>query len=153
MARDLEIFVVDTGPLMTLAVAQSLDYLLYVSADLIIPDAVLQEAARDAGRLGAQDIIDWVKANRAQVEIAPTKAYEIHDAARMTIPGLREPDLGERSGVEVIEEPDRLQGDERGVLSCEETSVLRRVRVRDRERIVELSTLDFLRILEAERRI
>jgi hypothetical protein len=31
--------------------------------------------------------------------------------------------------------------------------VLRRVVVRDRERIVELSTLDFLRVLEAERRI
>ena len=36
---------------------------------------------------------------------------------------------------------------------CEETAVLKRVVVRDRERIVELSTLDFLRILEAEQRI
>ena len=34
-----------------------------------------------------------------------------------------------------------------------ETAVLRRVVVRDRTRIVELSTLDFLRILEAEQRI
>ena len=55
--------------------------------------------------------------------------------------------------MEVIEEPGRLQGNERGVLLCEETAVLRRVVVRDRERIVELSTLDFLRILEAEQRI
>ena len=31
--------------------------------------------------------------------------------------------------------------------------MLKRVVVRDRERIVELSTLDFLRILEAEQRI
>ena len=31
--------------------------------------------------------------------------------------------------------------------------MLRRVVVRDRTRIVELSTMDFLRILEAERRI
>ncbi len=151
--RTLKIFVVDTGPLITLAVAQSLDYLLYVEADLIIPDAVLHEATRDAARLGAQDIIDWVKAHRAHVEIAPTKAYEVYDAARATIPNLREPDLGERAAVEVIEEPDRLQGDERGVLLCEETAVLRRVVVRDRDRIVELSTLDFLRILEAEQRI
>jgi hypothetical protein len=124
MARDLKIFVVDTGPAITLAVAQSLDYLLYVSADLIIPDAVLHEATRDAARLRAQDIIEWVKANRAYVEIAPTKAYEIYDAARMTIPDLRQPALGARAAVEVIEEPDRLQGDERGVLLCEETSVL-----------------------------
>jgi hypothetical protein len=153
MSRDLKIFVVDTGPLITLAVAESLDYLLYVDADVVIPDAVLHEATRDAARLGAQDIIDWIKAHRAHVEIAPTKAYEVYDAARVTIPNLREPDLGERAAVEVIEEPDRLQGDERGVLLCEETAILRRVVVRDRTRIVELSTLDFLRILEAEQRI
>jgi hypothetical protein len=72
---------------------------------------------------------------------------------RASIPNLREPDLGERAAVEVIEEPDRLQGNERGLLLCEETAVLKRVVVRDRERIVELSTLDFLRILEAEQRI
>lgn len=149
----LKIFVVDTGPLITLAAAESLDYLLYVDADLVIPDAVLHEATRDAARLGAQDIIDWVKAHRAHVEIAPTKAYEVYDAARASIPNLHEPDLGERAAVEVIEEPDRLRGDERGVLLCEETAVLRRVVVRDRSRIVELSTLDFLRILEAEQRI
>jgi hypothetical protein len=153
MARDLKLFVVDTGPLITLAAAQSLDYLLFVTAEIVIPDAVLHEATRDANRLGAQDIIDWVKAHRAHIEIAATKAYEVFDAARMTIPNLREPDLGERAAVEVIEEPDRLQGDERGVLLCEETAVLKRVVVRDRERIVELSTLDFLRILEAEQRI
>src|ERR1700724_3984147 len=59
--RDLKIFVVDTGPLITLAVAQSLDYLLFVDADIVIPDAVLHEATYDAARLGAQDIIEWVK--------------------------------------------------------------------------------------------
>ncbi len=153
MPHSLKIFVVDTGPLITLAVANSLDYLLFVDADIVIPDAVLHEATRDASRLGVQDIIDWVKAHRTRVEIAPTKAYEVFDAARVTIPNLREPDLGEKAAVEVIEEPDRLQGDERGVLLCEETAVLRRVVVRDRTRIVELSTLDFLRILEAEQRI
>lgn len=153
MPRDLKLFVVDTGPLITLAVAQSLDYLLFVEADVIIPDAVLHEATRDAARLGAQDVIDWIKAHRDHVEIAPTKAYQVFDAARMAIPNLREPDLGERAAVEVIEEPDRLLGDERGVLLCEETAVLRRIVVRDRQRIVELSTLDFLRILEAGQRI
>lgn len=153
MARDLKVFVVDTGPLITLASAGSLDYLLYVDAVVVVPDAVLHEATRDAARLGAQDIIDWVKAHRGRVEVAPTKAYQIYDAARATIPDLRQPDLGERAAVEGIEEPDQLQGQERGVLLCEETAVLRRVVVRDRARIVELSTLDVLRGLEAERRI
>jgi predicted nucleic acid-binding protein len=64
MSRDLKLFVVDTGPLITLAAAQSLDYLLFIGADIVIPDAVLHEATRDVARLGAQDIIDWVKSNR-----------------------------------------------------------------------------------------
>lgn len=153
MSHDLKIFVVDTGPLITLAAAQSLDYLLFVEADVIIPDAVLHEATNDAAKLGAQDIIDWVKSNRTRVEVAPTRAYLAFDAARATLPGLREPDLGERAAVEVIEEPDRLLGQERGVLLCEESAVLRRVVVRERDRIVELGVVDFLRILEAEQRI
>jgi hypothetical protein len=153
MSHDLKLFVVDTGPLITLAAADSLDYLLYVDADVVIPDAVLYEATHDAARLGAQDIIDWAKRRHSSIEIAPTKAYEGFDAARATIPNFREPDLGERAAVEVIEEPDRLIGDERGILLCEETAVLRRVVVRDRARIVEISTLDFLILLEAEQRI
>jgi hypothetical protein len=153
MASDLKIFVVDTGPLITLAAGQSLDYLLFVDADVIVPDAVLHEATFDAARLGAQDIIAWVKAHRQHIEIAPTRAFQVFDAARANIPNLREPDLGERAAVEVIEEADRLRDNERGLLLCEETAVLRRVVVRDRTRIIELSTLDFLKILESERRI
>jgi hypothetical protein len=103
-------------------------------------------------KLGAKDIIDWVKANRARIELARTQAFAIFEAARESMPKLRQPDLGERAA-EVIEEPDRLTGDERAVLLCEETAVLRRIEIRDRARIVELSTMDFLRLLEAERRI
>ncbi|MGH7188854.1 MAG: hypothetical protein ACREF0_06665 [Acetobacteraceae bacterium] len=114
---------------------------------------MLYEATHDAAKLGAQDLIDWVKAHRARIELAPTQAYAIFTAARASMPKLKEPGLGERAAVEVIEEPDRLTGEERAVLLCEESAVLRRVVVRDRTRIVELSTMDFLRILEAERRI
>lgn len=134
MRSDLTLFVVDTGPLITLAAAGSLDYLLYVDANVVIPDAVLHEATFDAARLGAQDVVDWVKARRQRIEIAPTRAHQVFNAARSATPSLREPDLGERAAVEVIEEPDRLIGAERGVLLCEETEVLRRVVVRDRAR-------------------
>lgn len=36
---------------------------------------------------------------------------------------------------------------------CEETAVTRRVVVREREKIIELGTMDFLKLLEAEQRI
>lgn len=153
MATSIKLFVVDTGPLITLAAADTLDYLLLVDAEIIIPDAVLYEAMHDAAKLGAQDILDWVTLNRARIELAPTKAYVIFEAARTNLPHLREAGLGERAAVEVIETPDRLSGEERAILLCEESSVLRRVVVRDRERIVEVSTMDFLRILEAEQKI
>ena len=153
MPARIKLFVVDTGPLITLAAAGSLDYLLYVDADIVIPDAVLYEATFDAARLGAQDILDWVTANRRRIELAPTRAYVVFEAARASVPSLKEVGLGERAAVEVIETPDRLRDDEQAVLLCEESAVLKRVVVRDKARIVELSTLDFLRLLESERRI
>jgi hypothetical protein len=74
----IKLFVVDTIPLITLAAANSLDYLLYVeNAEIVIPDAVLYEATHDASRLGAADILGWVKANRLRVEVAPTNTYLI----------------------------------------------------------------------------
>jgi hypothetical protein len=111
------------------------------------------EAARDSAKLGAQSIINWVKAHHEQVEIAVTKSYLNFDTVRSVNPNTYEPNLGERASMEVIEEPTRLRGDEKAVLLCEETMVTRRVVVRERERIIELSTMDFLKLLEAEQRI
>jgi hypothetical protein len=147
------LFVVDTGPLITLAAAESLDYLLYPNVPIIIPDAVFYEATRDSAKLGAQSIIDWVKLHHERIEIAVTNTYVNFDAARSVNPRAYEPNLGERASVEVIEEPGRLQGDEKAVLLCEETAVTRRIVVRERERIIELSTMDYLKLLEAEQRI
>jgi hypothetical protein len=149
----VSLYVLDTGPLITLAAADSLDYLLYPNVSVVIPDAVFYEATRDTDKLGAQSIIDWVKANHGEVEIAVTNAYLNFDSARTANPGARAPNLGEQAAVEVIEEPARLQGDERAILLCEENAVTRRIIVREREKIIELSTLDFLTLLEEEQRI
>lgn len=154
MADKIKIFVVDTSPLITLAAAQSLDYLTYVEgAQLVIPDAVFYEATHDASKLGAADILEWVKANRQNIEIAPTNAFTIFQTAQQVNPRIRQPNLGEQAADEVIEEPGRLGPGERAVLLCEESAVLKRITVRDASLIIELSTMDFLRILEAEQRI
>lgn len=128
----LAIFVVDTGPLITLAAAGALDYLLYVEgADIVIPDAVLYEATHDASRLGAADILNWATERRERVEFAPTQTYSLFDAARRVLPGARQPNLGEQAAVEVIEQPGRLGPGERGVLLCEESALLKRINVLD----------------------
>lgn len=149
----VSLFVLDTGPLITLAAAENLDYLLYPKVSVIIPDAVFYEATRDSAKLGAQSIMDWVKAHHTEIEIAVTNAYLNFDTARIVNPQAYEPNLGELAAIEVIEEPGRLQGDEKAILLCEETAVIRRIVVREREKIIELSTMDFLKILEAEQRI
>lgn len=149
----ISLYVLDTGPLITLAVADSLDYLLYPNVPLVIPDAVFYEATRDTGKLGAQSIIDWVKEHHKQIEIAATNAYLNFDAARESNPRTREPNLGERAAVEVIEEPGRLQGNEKAILLCEESAVLRRIVVRERAKVIEITTMDFLSLLEEENRI
>ena len=151
--RSVSLYVLDTGPLITLAVADSLDYLLYPNVPIIIPDAVFYEATRDTGKLGAQSIIAWVKQNHERIEIAVTNTYVNFEAAREVNPTAYAPNLGEQAAVEVIEEPDRLQGNEKAILLCEETAVTRRIIVQARDRIVELTTLDFLTLLEKEQRI
>jgi hypothetical protein len=149
----ISLYVLDTGPLITLAAAESLDYLLYPNVSVVIPDAVFYEATRDTAKLGAQSIIEWVKAHHEQIEIAVTYTYLNFDAAREVNPRAYAPNLGEQAAVEVIEEPTRLQGNETAILLCEETAVTRRIVVRERSKIVELTTMDFLILLEAEKRI
>jgi hypothetical protein len=149
----VSLYVVDTGPLITLAAADSLDYLLYPDVLVVIPDAVFYEATRDTSKLGAQSIINWVKEHHARIEIAVTNAYLNFDTARQVNPRAYEPNLGEQAAVEVIEEPARLQENERAILLCEETAVTRRIVVREREKIIELTTMDFLILLETEQRI
>ena len=51
MAAEIRIVVVDAAPLITLAAAGSLDYLLYPNLPVLIPDAVFHEATSGAGKL------------------------------------------------------------------------------------------------------
>jgi hypothetical protein len=94
----IALYVFDTGPLITLAAADSLDYLLYPNVTVVIPDAVFYEATREAGKLGAQSIIEWVKANHSKVELAVTNTYLNFEAARQTRPEARVANLGEQAG-------------------------------------------------------
>lgn len=63
MSVEVTLIVTDAPPLITLAAAQSLDYLLYPGLPVIIPDAVLYEATHASGKLGAQEILDWYRAH------------------------------------------------------------------------------------------
>lgn len=46
-----KVLVLNTGPLITLAAAETLDYLLYPRVPVIVPNAVLYEATRESQAL------------------------------------------------------------------------------------------------------
>ena len=75
MPVDVKIIVTDAPPLITLAAAKSLDYLLYPTLPVIIPDAVFFEATNAAGKLGAQEILDWYRDHLDAVRVEPTEAF------------------------------------------------------------------------------
>jgi hypothetical protein len=75
MPVEVAIIVTDAPPLITLAAAQSLDYLLYPELPMIVPDAVFHEPTAAAGKLGAQEILEWYRAHMEQVRVEPTATF------------------------------------------------------------------------------
>lgn len=151
MAVDVRIIVTDAPPLITLAAAKSLDYLLYPGLPVIIPDAVYYEAAGFAGKLGAQEIIDWQHAHEDMVRIESTRAF-VQAVTLANVAGGRLPrDLGERAAVELIRDYP-LADQERALLLSDDRDV-ERVRVLDPDRLILLTTWDYLRQLEQAQRI
>lgn len=150
------LIVTDTGPLITLAAAECLDYLLYPGAPVYVPDAVLYEATHDSAALGAAQILDWVQQNSEQVHTISTETFFNYVETRETTPARREKDLGERAAIEAIHDGIHLASDERAILITEDDRVLRRVLVVGAElttRIIPITTRDLLESLEDAKRI
>lgn len=150
MAVDVKIIVTDAPPLITLAAANSLDYLLYPALPVIIPDAVYYEAAGYAGKLAAQEIIDWQHAHEDTVHIESTHAF-VNAVTLVNVAGRLPRDLGEQAAVELIRSYP-LADHERALLLSDDRDV-RRLMVLDPDRLILLTTWDYLRQLEQAQRI
>jgi hypothetical protein len=152
LAIEVAIIVTDSPPLITLAVAQSLDYLLYPAIPVIIPDAVFHEATSAADKLGAQEILDWYRTHTDQVRVEPTKIFREEMILRESMPG-RKParDVGERAAIEIIRNFP-LADDARTLLLSDDRDA-ERLLVFEPEKTILLTTWDYLRQLEEARRI
>lgn len=149
MPVDVKIIVTDAPPLITLAAANCLDYLLFPALPVIIPDAVFFEATNVAGKLGAQEILDWYRAHMDAVRVEPTEAFATAQlVARVT---RRTRNLGEQAALEVIRNYPLAQH-ERALLLSDDRDI-GRVIVIDPDRLVLLATWDYLRQLEEAQRI
>ena len=153
MPVEIRLIVVDTAPLITLAAANSLDYLFYPDLHVVIPDAVFHEAAAGASKLGAQVIIDWYRTNRGKVTIEPTEAFDAEQLLSEQAGYRPTRDLGERAAIEIVRHGHFLDGpDDRAILLSDDRDV-QKLLVIDPERIILLTTWDFLRQLEEAQRI
>jgi hypothetical protein len=150
VAIEVRIVVADAPPLITLAAAKSPDYLLFPQLPVVIPDAVLYEATGLAGKLGAEEILDWYRAHTAQVRIEPTEIFQ-NEMMLREIEGRRPArDLGERATLEIIRTLP-LADDERALLLSDDRDAERLVVVD--ARLILLTTWDYLRQLEEAQRI
>jgi len=149
---EVAVIVTDAPPLITLAAAASLDYLLYPKLPVIIPDAVFHEATSAADRLGAQAILDWYRAHSGLVRVEPTDVFRDEILLRELNPA-RKParDIGEKAAIEVVRSLS-LSDDLRALLLSDDRDA-ERLLVFEPETAILLTTWDYLRLLEEAQRI
>lgn len=151
-----KLIVKDTGPLITLAAADCLDYLLKPGVDVFIADAVMYEATRDGDALGAAEILAWAQSNTNLVRTISTSVFFNFVESLSGNPARREKDLGERAAMEAIHDAIALGDNDRALLVTEDDRVLRRILVVETEltdRMIPVTTRDLLEALERAGRI
>lgn len=117
---------------------------------MIVPDAVFFEATRAAEKLGTGNSRRY-RSHMDAVRIEPTEAFQ-NAAALLAARAARLPkDLGERAALEVIRYYPLAQH-ERALLLSDDRDI-GRVAVLDPDRLILLTTWDYLRQLEEAQRI
>ena len=146
------LIVTDTSPLITLAVADSLESLLRIRLPIQIPDAVYAEATRNRTAAGASRIAAWINDNPDQVRIVPTEAGI--DQQRRLEEGRSIRGMGEQAAIEALDDylARHPEPEAKALLLFEDSDVIRRRAVID-SRVGLISTGDMLRELEHARLI
>ena len=146
MSQVFSLIVTDTSPLITLALAGSLDALLRPGLPLSIPDAVYVEATRIRAAAGAGEIVEWMNAHLDQVRIVPTEVGI--DQQRRLEEGRPTRALGEQAALEVLDRFLSSNPTAEALLLFEDSDIAKRQAIID-ERVSLITTGDFLRALEA----
>ncbi len=146
MNPPFSLIVTDTSPLITLALAGSLDALLRPGVPVSIPDAVYVEATRVRGAAGAGEIVEWMNAHLDKVRIVPTEIGI--DQQRRFEEGRPTRALGEQAALEVLDRFLERDPVAEALLLFEDSDIARRQAIID-ERVSLITTGDFLRELEA----
>ena len=150
----LRVLITDTSSLITLAVADSLEYLALAGMDIFVPDAVYFEATADLEKLGATNIVAWVQNNPGVMQIIPTDTF-IDELHRRENGERKRRDLGETAALEIANESKLIGHSGQSFILTEDDAVLDGgfVGSSEKRKIFVISTHDFLDVLEAEQLI
>ncbi|GAC1530696.1 MAG: hypothetical protein NVS2B4_09700 [Ramlibacter sp.] len=146
---NLSIIVTDSGPLITLGVAQALDALLAPGLPVIVPDMVRFEVIRDLEKPGAKEVADWIRANEpGRVRVASTEVFEEFEILRRVNSATRTNNRGEQAAAEVLAR--QLEQQDHGAILVFEDSMVRKNNflIRLPDEVVVTSTAEFLLALE-----
>jgi hypothetical protein len=153
MSQLYTIIVPDSGPLLTLAAANSLDLLTRPGIQVLVPDGVYFETVRYPHMPGADDIVQWAKQAGDLVRIVPTETNAEAQQYLVNNPDKkRKRGLGEQCALEVVNDQSLAHPGTKSMLIYEDSDVtgLRLVRPND---VDTISTSDFLHLLEEARLI
>jgi hypothetical protein len=121
---------------------------------VFIPDKVYAEATRDMAKLGAEEVVTWVRAHLGQVQLVPTQVFAEFQALQSLNPHIRFKGRGEQAALELLQYQISSDPDLQAMLLFEDTDIRGRAFVRLLpQRVAALSTGDFLHELERARRI
>lgn len=154
MTRHLGLIVTDASPLITLAAGEALDCLTMPRLPVMIPDMVYAEVTRDLARLGAEDVVFWVRRHQDQVRLAPSAVFAEFQALIAINPRTRSRGRGEQAALEVLGAAIAADPELHAALLFEDNDIRNRGFVRAMpDRVTAFSTGDLLHVLEAAGRI
>jgi hypothetical protein len=147
---NLSLIVTDSGPLITLAVAGSLDVLFLTKLPVIVPDMVRHEVIQDLSKLGATLVAEWIRHNDPhRLTVSPTEVYEEFMLLKSINPATKTKNRGEQAAAEVLGRA--LEGEDFGAVLLFEDSAVRKTNFLTRlpDCVVVTSTSAFLFGLES----
>jgi hypothetical protein len=146
---NFSLIVTDSGPLITLAIAGSLDALFLPKLPIIVPDMVRHEVIQDLSKPGAALVAEWIRLNDPhKLTIGTTEVFEEFMLLRSINPATKTKNRGEQAAAEVLGR--ELDSQDFGAVLLFEDSAVRKSNFLPRlpDCVVVTSTSEFLFGLE-----
>ena len=146
---NFSLIVTDSGPLITLAIAGSLDVLFLPNLPVIVPDMVRHEVIQDLSKPGAALVAEWIRLNDPRrLTVGPTEVFEEFLLLKSMNPATKTKNRGEQAAAEVLGR--ELEGQDFGAVLLFEDSAVRKTNFLTRlpDCVVVTSTSEFLFGLE-----